>query len=214
LRVSASRSRPSGLTESGPPKASGVRGGIRTHDPRIHPTSADILIGSHSQHRLSDEVLANTPKASGVRGGIRTHDPRIHPTSAFAAAKGLPPPGVRGLDCPFTMGRSRQVPPVQSLHLPGQAARAWLGIGVARRPTRSPTLSGSAAPFPCATPNSVTRNPVLYPAELRGHTTTLSSPAAAAWEAPGTGAGGFRPPPARAPVAAAAPQCRSAPRQG
>jgi hypothetical protein len=46
-----------------------------------------------------------------------------------------PPSGVRGLDCPFTMGRSRQVPPVQSLHLPLHAGHpagvAWLGIGKA-----------------------------------------------------------------------------------
>jgi hypothetical protein len=30
-------------------------------------------------------------------------------------------------------------------------------------------LSGSVARFPGATPNFATRNPVLYPAELRGH---------------------------------------------
>jgi hypothetical protein len=114
---------------------------------------------------------ANTAKLLGrigVRGGIRTHGPRIRTTSACAAA--LPArQDVRGLDCPFTIGLRPQVPPIQSLHLPGRAARAWLGIGAgAKRARLSPTLSGSVAWFPLATPSSKTRNPVLYPAELRG----------------------------------------------
>ena len=40
--------------------------------------------------------------SNGVRGGIRTHGLRIHTTSACAA---VPAGNVRGLDCPFAVGR-------------------------------------------------------------------------------------------------------------
>ena len=102
-------------------------------------------------------------------------------TPGFIPLRLSPPPaGVRGLDCPFAMDRMvyRRCPSslytfLRSLRCP----QAWLGIGMLPRAVKlSPTLSRSAAPFPCATPNSVTRNPVLYPTELRGHHRASSLP--------------------------------------
>jgi hypothetical protein len=53
-------------------------------------------------------------------------------TSPFLPLRLSPPRRrVRGLDCPFTIGRNPQVPPVQSLHLP---RRAWLGITISGFP--------------------------------------------------------------------------------
>lgn len=102
-------------------------------------------------------------------------------TPGFIPLRLSPPPsGVRGLDCPFAMDRKGlQALPVQSLHLPAELVlpQAWLGIGMLRKAVKlSPNLSRSVAPFPCATPNSVTRNPVLYPTELRGHHRASSLP--------------------------------------
>lgn len=105
----------------------------------------------------------------GVRGGIRTHGPRIHTTSAFTAAMSMAFV-VWTVPSPWTAG-GLQVLPIQSLHL---ASSAGLGSGLARlSPERSPNLSRSAMGFPIMAPNLKTRNPVLYPAELRGHTTRL-----------------------------------------
>lgn len=52
-----------------------------------------------------------------------------------------------------------------------------LGSGLARsrRSERSPNLSKSTMRFPLMAPNSNLRNPVLYPAELRGQTISLIS---------------------------------------
>src|SRR6185437_7217247 len=46
-------------------------------------------------------------------------------TSAFAASARA----VRGLEHAFTIALRPQVPAVCSLHLPGFASRAWLGVG-------------------------------------------------------------------------------------
>lgn len=61
----------------------------------------------------------------------------------------------------------RQAPPVQSLHLPD-------GSGLARdrqglRPSAFPEFEWIHHEVSFMTPNSCLRNPVLYPAELRGH---------------------------------------------
>ena len=102
-------------------------------------------------------------------------------TPGFIPLRLSPPPaGVRGLDCPFAMDRKvyRRCPSslytfLRRLRVP----QAWLGIGMLPQAVKlSPTLSRSAAPFPCAAPNSVTRNPVLYPTELRGHHRASSLP--------------------------------------
>ena len=99
------------------------------------------------------------PQDSSHHGLRRRHHPRCR---SWAGLSLHPLPPARG-------ARGRQVPPVQSLHRPRHPR------GLARdRPDpsgsrRSPTLSGSTAEFPTAAPSSATRNPVLYPAELRGH---------------------------------------------
>ncbi len=105
----------------------------------------------------------------GVRGGIRTHGPRIHPTSAFAAALsnstfvGWTVPSPRPIG--WADGPTGAARPVSTPSRAAGLARDWQASSDAEL---SPTLSGSVAPFPCATPNLTTRNPVLYPAELRG----------------------------------------------
>lgn len=92
------------------------------------------------------------------------------PTPGFIPLRLSPPQSVRGLDCPFTVDLSvfRCCP--SSLYtftrFLWSLARDWHAGMPAKR---SPTLSRSIAEFPTATPNYF-RNPVLYPAELRGHT--------------------------------------------
>lgn len=61
-----------------------------------------------------------------------------------------------------------KVLPVQSLHLPGKL-RAWLGIGTTREGQAFPDfeqIHHAVSPHGA----QLFRNPVLYPAELRGHT--------------------------------------------
>ena len=105
----------------------------------------------------------------GVRGGIRTHGPRIQPHFGFRRPRASH--AVRGPDCPFTLAASPR--PSGATHPVSTPSAPEPKRGLARdrhgasAPKRSPTLSGSTAPFPCAAPNSF-RNPVLYPAELRG----------------------------------------------
>ena len=71
-------------------------------------------------------------RRDGVRGGIRTHGPRIHATSAFAAASGGNfRQGVRGLDCPFTLGPKGTLRRRPSSLYTFPVAGAWLGIGKA-----------------------------------------------------------------------------------
>ena len=89
------------------------------------------------------------PRQYGVPGVIRTRGPRFLTASAFAAA---PRGGVRGLDYPFAMAVAGFRRRPSSLYtFPNK--RAWLGISMAKRPKRSPTLSGYTPAFPSAAPN-------------------------------------------------------------
>lgn len=101
-------------------------------------------------------------KENGVHGGIRTHGPRIHTTSTFAAARS----GVRGLDCPFTLGRlARRCCPTSLYTFPFQGlARDRQG---ASRTVAFPEFEQIRCAVSKHNAQFVTRNPVLYPAELR-----------------------------------------------
>ena len=107
--------------------------------------------------RGPEPALCRAWKRNGVRGGIRTHGPRIHPTSAFAAGPGTPGPfvvwTVPSPWAPAAMAEAGRCRPSSLYTFPGR------GRGLARdrqgrsRPQLSPTLSGSVAPFPIATPS-------------------------------------------------------------
>jgi len=60
---------------------------------------------------------------------------------------------VRGLDCPFAIGRNALRRRPSSLYTFPKGFGAWLGIGVTLRSTLSPTLSGSVERFPDTTPS-------------------------------------------------------------
>jgi hypothetical protein len=73
---------------------------IAIPQPQVSPANPQETCASHPSPRGE----SGSSGGNGVRGGIRTHGPRIHPTSAFAAAPRAG--GVRGLDCPFAVGRN------------------------------------------------------------------------------------------------------------
>ena len=96
------------------------------------------------------------------------------PTPGFIPLRLSPPPaGVRGLDCPSAMDPKvdRRCPSSLYTFLRRGLARDRHAASAAKR---SPTLSRSVMVFPAITPNF--RNPVLYPAELRGHGEQCSLP--------------------------------------
>ncbi len=99
--------------------------------------------------------------------GFEPTAPGFNPTSAFAAGPAHAAPFVVWtVPSPWTPSGIVRCRPSSLYTLPPGGG---LGSGSApcERTKRSPTLSGSTAPFPRAAPNSF-RNPVLYPAELRG----------------------------------------------
>lgn len=95
---------------------------------------------------------------------------RLSPPPGFVPLQG---PGVRGLDCPFAVSLFRLVGTARPVSTPSGSSVAERGLARDRHgqrwPERSPNLSGYTMGFPVMAPNYL-RNPVLYPAELRGHT--------------------------------------------
>lgn len=71
-------------------------------------------------------------------------------------------------------GHKRDQGVARTVSTPSFRRTGELGSGLARsrRSERSPNLSESTMQFPDMAPNSYLRNPVLYPAELRGRTAT------------------------------------------
>lgn len=69
-------------------------------------------------------------------------------------------------------GPERSLGAARPVSTPSQRLRAWLGVGWPLRLKRSPTLSRFTTAFPTVVPNS--RNPVLYPTELRGPRSFIS----------------------------------------
>lgn len=102
----------------------------------------------------------------GVRGGIRTHGPRIHTTSAFTAAIGVWR-SWSGLSLHHKPHAVDRCCPSSLYTLPEN--RPWLGIGTAIA-RAFPEFEQIRHVVSRRDAQLQTRNPVLYPAELRGHT--------------------------------------------
>ncbi|MQR97836.1 hypothetical protein GFJ39_01265 [Gluconobacter sp. AC10] len=106
----------------------------------------------------------------GVRERIRTSDPRILTTSVFTAMpKSMFVVWTVSSPWPESQGVTRTV----STPSRRQAGKLGSGLARSRRSERSPNLSESTMRFPIMAPNSNLRNPVLYPAELRGQTSSF-----------------------------------------